>query len=438
MRRMNHLEREQEMKLLKQQAENDERLKKEKEEAEGINWGMGEDAEEESDLAENPFALTNNEELFLDDPKKTLRGWFEREGHDLQYQTEEKGLGQFVCWVDLPIDSSVKSVRAEAIVKGKKKEAVIQCALEACRILDRYGVLRQATHEGRKRKSRNWEEDDFYDSDEDNYLDRTGTIERKREKRMRNAGKLETKVETYSTLMEQLNNVSKEINEINDLLKKNKQSKNSGDDNSGEDALDAFMSNLTSSLLNKSDITKLKLKLQNLHKEEENLKKLVDIARPANLPSLIVPSASKSSDFDANKSEDEKISSPKLEKIVEIEDDDEETVEKSRYGLIKNPEELKKVDDDDCEDKIEIENKKIDKQEGDKIDDDDKIEMTEAQLQKRKKKNQKRIQQRAEKASKDLQKGYEEDKFKEDYSMWLPPENQSGDGKTSLNDKFGY
>lgn len=55
--------------------------------------------------------------------------------------------------------------------------------------------------ESRKRKSRNWEEEDYYDSDEDNFLDRTGTIERKREQRMKQAGKLEEKVETYNTLV---------------------------------------------------------------------------------------------------------------------------------------------------------------------------------------------------------------------------------------------
>ena len=51
----------------------------------------------------------------------------------------------------------------------------------------------------RKRKNKNWEDDDFYDSDEDTFLDRTGTIEKKRFQRMKKAGK--DKVETYDSLV---------------------------------------------------------------------------------------------------------------------------------------------------------------------------------------------------------------------------------------------
>lgn len=69
------------------------------EKSNGIDWGMGEDADEETDLTENPYASMADEELYLDDPKKTLRGWFEREGYDLQYEVEERGIGQFLCWV---------------------------------------------------------------------------------------------------------------------------------------------------------------------------------------------------------------------------------------------------------------------------------------------------------------------------------------------------
>lgn len=68
----------------------------------------------------------------------------------------------------------------------------MQCALEACRILDRNGVLRQANHEPRKRKVESSSDDD------DEFYDRTAAAE---EKRARKAGIEESGALSYEQLV---------------------------------------------------------------------------------------------------------------------------------------------------------------------------------------------------------------------------------------------
>lgn len=53
--------------------------------------------------------------------------------------------------------------------------------------------------ESRKRKAKNWGDNDFYDSDDDTFLDRTGDIEKKRQVRMKRAGKLEEEKQAVLT-----------------------------------------------------------------------------------------------------------------------------------------------------------------------------------------------------------------------------------------------
>lgn len=85
---------------------------------------------------------------------------------------------------------------------------------------------------------------------------------------------------------EKHNEIVDKISRLNDRLKE-AQEDNAKAEKSNEDSLDAFMSSLNTSTLSKSDITKMKVELQNLRKEEMKLVKLINLTKPANLPPLV-------------------------------------------------------------------------------------------------------------------------------------------------------
>ncbi|VDP92149.1 unnamed protein product [Echinostoma caproni] len=109
----------------------------------GCDWGFS--AEEPCDDGANFLAnikgaaCLSHENLYLDDPKRALRAYFEREGIEPapEFEFVEAAFGKQHCRIELPLDSG--TITAEAIVSGKRKEAIAACALEACRLLDRLG-----------------------------------------------------------------------------------------------------------------------------------------------------------------------------------------------------------------------------------------------------------------------------------------------------------
>ncbi|NXP85912.1 NADAP protein, partial [Passerina amoena] len=236
----------------------------------------GEDAEED-EVEENPIAVDFQDvqdAFYMKDPRKALQGFFDREGEELEYEYDDRGHNSWLCRIKLPVDdASGKQLVAEVLHSGKKKEAMIQCALEACRLLDARGVLRQEAV-SRKRKSKNWEDEDFYDSDDDTFLDRTGAVEKKRLNRMKKAGKIEEKPETYDSLVRTLVTTCQGYS----LMPSHP---------AAQDSLDEFMTEMKSGCtLDSVARKKLHLRSFELKKEQQRLKGLIKLVKPTELPEL--------------------------------------------------------------------------------------------------------------------------------------------------------
>eukprot|EP00731_Ephydatia_muelleri_P009500 Em0005g86a len=414
-----------------------EKERREKEEEEmGVSWGMmmddvppearGEGSDEEITL--DP----EREAYYKDDPKKALNKFFEREGLELEYETEETGTEHsrtFTCRVRLPIDTATgEPVYAEATT-GKKKEAVLQCALNACRLLESQGMLRRQP-QGHKRKVKTWEENDYYDSDEDNFLDRTGEVEKKRRQRMRRVGKAEDVVENYQSLMTKLSDVQNQIATLEDKLEKAKAADSAP---LAGDTLDTYMTHVDHHL----DSTKqaeFKHQVHELKKEEERLKKLACIAKPATIPSSLLPHPTPAPPKVATSIS--KDAPPLVEDRTEGAPPilDSTSAPSSRYGL------TRKIPSSHQTASSPASHHTAGKDTGSA----------------RNSSRPHRVLGPAPQASPALNEPIEEQDEDDDggggskkpkpqweeegpdYSSWLPPDDQHGDGKTRLNEKFGY
>ncbi|RVE45607.1 hypothetical protein evm_009720 [Chilo suppressalis] len=341
-----------------------ERIEEErKREEQGIDWGLGEDAEEEPDLAENPYASTANEELYLEDPKKTLRGYYEREGHDLNYDCEERGVGQFLCRFIQEKESLSEITRTKKFGDSylcrtiRKWNALPAHVFPPSYNLGSFkrGVKKQhaGRQESRRRKQRDWSADDYYDSDEDTFLDRTGSVEKKRTLRMMRHGASEdtgdkAKPLTYDDLLKQITEIESKISSEERCLERLRTSRDTDAYTDADtDALDAFMTSLGKqgqSMAQKAEISKTKMSIQKLKSELSKTQRLAELARPAHLPPLVKQTESKMAVRVANNSvvygkrirlKEDGMKKPKVakeikkveEEFVEEVDSDEEIIE---------------------------------------------------------------------------------------------------------------
>ena len=410
-------------------------------------WGMTEDVMEEDDSV-NPFAEADDDSFYRDDPKKALKKVYQREDVEgPEFVFEGIGLNR-ICRVELPFEgTSGSTLVAEVKVAGNKREAEIACALEACRLLDQHGLLRETKHESiHKKRKRVLEENDFYDEDDDLYLDRTGDVERKRKERIDRLTQNKTKALSYEELMEQLKEMVKEIFEIEKKLAEDAELKKKIKEENEEDgdALDLFMKGLKAGGLGAREKMDMKQKLNELKHSKVRIQKLLEVSKPTLIKLNPPPKA--------------KINSPPkivnhMESLNIVLEEEEEI------------EEEKEINDSDKNKEVENDNKinqKINNFEKTYIKNKSKeiIPQKDNSVPPPNKKEEPNkiqpktytvlskesvINNKIDKVFSKKRKTFNHKKQNENdgdnadsYSSWLPPTNQSGDGSTQLNKRFGY
>jgi len=268
-----------------------------------------------------------------------------------------------------------------------------------------------------QRRFRIIEEED-YGIDDDAYYDRTGQIEKK--KKLKERRKAQNRVETYDTLMakkgiveNQRNSLLQEIQELDSSIKTSQEA---------GDSLDSYMDSLSTQLDIDKRVKKQKL-VAELDEELARLLPLIAIVRPA-----LAPLEKKPETVTHSKAVVEFENTLKRKKLETDAATQEIPTKKPRLepGTISkgSPTDDKKhqiEQNDENKESIETD---ASKNEVPSQDIPNPITEEQPQPVSMKKKKKRRKKQK-----------YDDDI---NYEDWIPPVNQTGDGKTRFNDVFGY
>lgn len=205
------------------------------------------------------------------------------------------------------------------------------------------------------------------------------------------------------------------------------------------------------------------MEVQQLKTDQTNLQRLINIARPIDLPPLQTVTSPENAKPKMTLPLFGKRNTLKLTTIVKdpinnvssdqmaIEEHDEPEIEEETPNTECNPNLT--ADHSATENSKKIKDKKLDKIEQlspndrlqnlhENVDADAESPVKASEIEKLSnaaKKRRNRIRLRGERGRDNVDFDDSEDVIDtEKYSTWLPPENQSGDGSTNLNDKYGY